>query len=176
MYDVALMTSPTQLALVADLTETPVSEIQALNPALLRNVAPAGYQLNVPHGRSNALLASLQSVPPERRASWRIHKVESGETLATIGKRYGASPSVIAAANRMKSDAPETGDHLVIPQAAVTAAVLRKPAARRASVASSRKGTTRKTRAAPPAAAKPKAKTGTVAKAGRKKSGSVGRT
>src|SRR5207244_262544 len=136
----------TQLALVADLTETPVSEIQALNPALLRNVAPAGYQLNVPHGRSNALLASLQSVPPERRASWRIHKVESGETLATIGKRYGASPSVIAAANRMKSAAPETGDRLVIPQAAaVRPTVLRKPAARRPGATVAHKGAARRT-------------------------------
>src|SRR5260370_22189943 len=67
-YDVAVMTSPTHLALVADLTATPVSEIQALNPALLKSLAPAGYQLNVPHGMGNTLLASLQSVPPKRRA------------------------------------------------------------------------------------------------------------
>ena len=76
-YDVAVMASPTHVALIADLTETPVAEIQALNPALLKNVAPAGYQVNVPHGTANTLIASLQTVPPERRASWRMHK--SGE-------------------------------------------------------------------------------------------------
>src|SRR6266567_4149027 len=71
-YDVAVMRSPTHLALVADLTGAPVSEIQSLNPALLKSVAPAGYQLNVPHGTANTLMASLQTVPPERRASWRM--------------------------------------------------------------------------------------------------------
>src|SRR5262249_22476858 len=127
-YDLAIMASPTHLALVADLTETPLSEIQALNPALLKSLAPAGYQLNVPRGTANTLITSLQSVPPERRASWRMHRVESGETLATIGKRYGASPSVIAAANGLNSDAPEAGDRLMIPQAAAIPVVLRRPA------------------------------------------------
>src|ERR1022692_2614736 len=84
-YDVATMTSPTQMALVADLTETPLSELQELNPALLKNVAPAGYLLNVPCGMAASLNASLETVPPERRASWRMHKVENGETLAMIG-------------------------------------------------------------------------------------------
>src|SRR5258705_13963934 len=158
MYDVVTITSPTHLALVADLTETPVAEIQALNPALLRSIAPAGYHLNVPPGSGNSLMASLQTVPPERRASWRMHKVENGETLAIIGKRYGAAPSVIAAANRMESDAPETGDLLVIPQAAIAPTVLRKPAPA--------KRTPSKQRSRP----------GAVAKAGGKRSGSVGRT
>ena len=166
-YDVVTLSSPTHLALVADLTETPVSEIQALNPALLKSLAPQGYQLNVPPGSSNALLASLQTIPPERRASWRMHKVENGETLATIGKRYGAAPSVIAAANRMESDSPETGDLLVIPQAAIAPTVLRKPAPRRAAPAAAKKRTASKSRskASPP-----------VAKAGSKRSGAVGRT
>jgi membrane-bound lytic murein transglycosylase D len=174
-YDVAVMTSPTHLALVADLTERPVSEIQALNPALLKNVAPAGYQVNVPHGTANSLIASLQTVPPERRASWRIHKVESGETLAMIGKRYGASPSVIAAANRMESAAPETGDRLVIPQAAVRPTVLRKPAARRPNATIAHKGAAKRSVVKSSASARPRAKTGVVAKASHKKASSAGR-
>jgi membrane-bound lytic murein transglycosylase D len=176
-YDVAAMTSPTHLALVADLTGAPTSEIQALNPALLKSVAPAGYQLNVPHGTANMLMASLQTVPSERRASWRMHKVESGETLAMIGKRYGASPSVIAAANRMESAAPETGDRLVIPQAAITTVAARRPAARRSGSTAARQGTLKKTASQPSSsAAKPKAKAGAVAKASHKKTGAVGRT
>jgi membrane-bound lytic murein transglycosylase D len=171
-YDVAVMASPTHLALVADLTETPLAEIQALNPALLKNIAPAGYQVNVPHGTANSLIASLQTVPPDRRAVWRIHRVESGETLASIGKRYGTQPSAIAAANRLESEAPEAGDRLVIPQAAAVPTALRKPqprpAVRRAAT------TTSARKAAPPTTSKPKPKTGAVAKAGRKKAGSVG--
>jgi membrane-bound lytic murein transglycosylase D len=142
-YDVATMSSPTQMALVADLTETPLSELQELNPALLKNVAPAGYQLNVPRGMGASLHASLETVPPERRASWRMHKVESGETLAMIGKQYGASPSVIAAANRMDSESPMAGDRLVIPQQAAAAApsVARKSVEARRPAAASKPGT-----------------------------------
>jgi membrane-bound lytic murein transglycosylase D len=175
MYDVVTMTSPTHLALVADLAERPVSEIQALNPALLRSVAPAGYQLNVPRGIANTLTASLQAVPAERRASWRMHKVESGETMATIGKRYGAAPAVIAAANPMESDAPETGDLLVIPQATAKPAVLPKPAARRPVRTTAQKGQL-KPSARSHQAARPVSRPGAVAKANGKRPGSAGRT
>jgi membrane-bound lytic murein transglycosylase D len=128
VYDVITVASPTHLALIADLTEAPVAEIQSLNPALLKSVAPAGYRLRVPQGSANALLAALELVPPERRASWRMHRVESGETLADIGRLYGASPGVIAAANKIDDDAPETGDLLMIPQAAVRPVALKAPA------------------------------------------------
>jgi membrane-bound lytic murein transglycosylase D len=146
-YDVARITSPTHLALVADLTQTPVSEIQALNPALLKNLAPAGYQLNVPRGTAVSLVEALETVPADRRASWRMHKVESGETLAMIGKRYGASPSAIAAANRIVSEAPEAGDRLAIPQAAVRPIPARKAAVRRSGAASARNTTAHNTTA-----------------------------
>jgi membrane-bound lytic murein transglycosylase D len=180
-YDVATITSPTHLALVADLTETPVSEIQALNPALLKNLAPAGYQLNVPRGTAVSLVAALDTIPADRRASWRMHKVESGETLATIGKRYGASPSVIAAANRMASETPEAGDRLAIPQAAAPPSPARKPAARRSTVATAHKTTAQKGSSKKPvvhatSAPKPASKAGTVAKATHKRPTSAGRT
>jgi membrane-bound lytic murein transglycosylase D len=180
-YDVARITSPTHLALVADLTETPVSEIQALNPALLKNLAPAGYQLNVPRGTGVSLVAALETVPADRRASWRMHKVESGETLAMIGKRYGASPSVIAAANRMASESPEAGDRLAIPQSAVAPNATRRAVARRSSTAASRNTTAhqqsaKKPAVHPTASPKPTPKAGTVAKASHKRPGSAGRT
>jgi LysM repeat protein len=105
-----------------------------------------------------------------------MHKVESGETLAMIGKRYGASPSVIAAANRMESAAPETGDRLVIPQAAaVRPTVLRKPAGRRPVASVAHKGAVKRSRGKSSLAARPGTKGGVVAKASHKKSSSAGR-
>jgi membrane-bound lytic murein transglycosylase D len=114
-YDNIEITSPTHLALISDLTNTPVSELQSLNPALLRGLAPAGYSLHVPKGTGSYLMAALQMVPVERRASWRIHTVEDGETLATIGKRFRTTPGTIAAANHMNSQLPAVGDRLLIP-------------------------------------------------------------
>lgn len=116
-YDTIEVTSPTHLLLVSDLTNTPAAELQMLNPALLKGLAPAGYLLHVPKGTGSYLMAELQMVPPERRASWRMHTVESGETLASIGKRYRTAPGTIAAANNMRSQTPAVGDHLLIPAA-----------------------------------------------------------
>ena len=114
-YDTMDVTAATHLNLVADLTDSPVSELMALNPALLKGIAPAGYSLRVPKGSAGALRASLEMIPPDKRLSWRMHKVADGETLASISKRYGASAGVIAAANKLLSSDPVAGDRLAIP-------------------------------------------------------------
>lgn len=106
---------PTHLALISDLTDAPVSELLDLNPSLLRGIAPAGYMLRVPKGTANHLIAALDTVPPDRRASWRAHRVESGETLTAISRRYRANAVTIAALNGLQSEYPVVGDHLVIP-------------------------------------------------------------
>ncbi len=113
-YESVDLDTPTNLALIADATERPVSEIQDLNPALVKLVAPAGYQLRVPRGTSAAVRTTLDSIPADRRASWRIHRVSPGETLDNIARRYSTSASSISAANH-KVLVPEAGDLLVIP-------------------------------------------------------------
>ncbi len=132
-YDSVDMTSPTHLALVGDLTDTPVSQLTALNPALLRNVAPQGYSVRVPKGTGSTLSASLDRVPAMQRASWRMHRVESGDTLAAIAKRYGSSSGRIAEANNLLAQEPSAGDRLLIPaslQQAPTVSVRARPSAR----------------------------------------------
>jgi len=151
-YDSMEITSPTHLALISDLTNTPVAELQSLNPALLRGLAPAGYSLHVPKGTGSYLRAALQMVPEERRASWRMHVVADGETLAVIGKRYRTTPGTIAAANHMQTAAPAVGDRLLIPAAyhetaPVTAGPAKRSKSRHSSTAS-RKATTHHRQAA----------------------------
>ncbi|HXM40562.1 MAG TPA: transglycosylase SLT domain-containing protein [Bryobacteraceae bacterium] len=116
-YDTIVVDAPTHLGLVADLTDAPIPELQDLNPALLKGVAPAGYVLHVPKGTGGTLSASLQMIPAERRAAWRMHKVASGETLASIGRNYGMAGGNIAAANGLKQASPAAGDRLLIPVA-----------------------------------------------------------
>jgi membrane-bound lytic murein transglycosylase D len=114
-YDTVEITAPTHLALISDLAESPVYELQSLNPALLKNIAPAGYSLHVPKGTGTALLAALQTVPEGKRLAWRMHRVGEDETLAAIGARFGASPSLIAQVNKMEIPRPVPGDLLLIP-------------------------------------------------------------
>ncbi|MDQ6705403.1 MAG: transglycosylase SLT domain-containing protein, partial [Acidobacteriota bacterium] len=114
-YDTIEVSASTNLALIGDLTETPISQLMQLNPALLRNVVPEGYSVRVPKGTGETLTAEIEAVPANRRASWRMHRVESGETLAAIAKRFNSAADSIAAANRLAADEPVAGDRLVVP-------------------------------------------------------------
>jgi len=127
-YDTVETTTRTSLALVADVIDTPLAELAAINPGCLRGIVPDSYPLHVPKGDGNQLVAALQLVPSEHRDSWRMHRVGSGETLATIGKRYGTAPASIMAANNLHSPVAMEGDRLLIPAVARAAAPARKTA------------------------------------------------
>jgi len=114
-YDSITVDVPTSLGLIADAADRPLPEIQELNPAVLKQVAPAGYSVRVPKGASPTVLAALETVPSTHRANWRVHRVTPGETLATISRHFAMSPAAIAAVNRNTVEPPETGDLLVIP-------------------------------------------------------------
>jgi membrane-bound lytic murein transglycosylase D len=115
-YETLDLETPTSLALVADAAERPVSEIQDLNPALLKLIAPAGYQLRVPKGTLPTVMTALDIVPSNHRADWRIHRVVAGETLAEIAHRYSTPLASLTSANqRATAEAPEAGDLMVVP-------------------------------------------------------------
>jgi membrane-bound lytic murein transglycosylase D len=116
-YDTVEVQAPTSLTLISDITDTSLPELAALNPAVLRNIAPENYSLHVPKGSAKQLLAALQLIPAEHRNGWRMHRVGPGETLAVIAKRYGLSSSSIVAANNLAAGEALEGDRLLIPAA-----------------------------------------------------------
>jgi membrane-bound lytic murein transglycosylase D len=113
-YDSIQVSAPTNLNLVADATMQPLSVIRELNPSLLKQVAPAAFVIHVPKGMSEATQASLEIVPPANRNAWRLHHVESGDTLTTVAKAYHLTPNSIAAVNPDKTSL-EKGNVLLIP-------------------------------------------------------------
>ncbi len=116
-YDTLRLETPTNLALIGDLTETSLPELQQLNPALLRGTAPTGYDLRLPKGLVQQVDAELAKVPAEIRSTARLHHVQDGENLAAIAKRYNASPKAIASVNGIGESEPSAGDRLLIPSA-----------------------------------------------------------
>jgi membrane-bound lytic murein transglycosylase D len=137
-YETMELETPTSLALIADAADRPVSEIQDLNPALLKSTAPAGYQLRIPKGTLAAVMPALDLVPASHRADWRIHRVVPGETLAEIAHRYATPVATLTSANqRAALDAPVAGDLLVVPPASRLARVSARsvPASPRGKVA-----------------------------------------
>ena len=114
-YDTVDLQTPTHLALVADAVDRPLGEIRELNPGLLKLVAPSGYALHIPKGTLGPVEAAFKIVPPNRRDSWRLHRVEQGETFAALSKRYGSPVSYITTANH--AVLPEAGEWVAIPSA-----------------------------------------------------------
>jgi len=115
-FDTIELQTPTHLALIADAVERPLSELKDLNPALLRSVAPAGYALHVPKGTLDALETAFAVVPANRRDSWRLHRVEPGDTFAALAKRYSAQTAAsISLANH--AEIPNSGEWMAIPVA-----------------------------------------------------------
>ena len=109
------------MRLVADLTDSTVAEIVALNPALLRLYTPSDipYELHIPPGTQDVYLDRLKTIPEEDRTSWRFHVVKDGETLDQIAASLHVQANEIASFNKVTAAEPiETGDELVIPIAA----------------------------------------------------------
>lgn len=163
--------TPTHLALIADAVDRPLSELKELNPGLIRSVAPAGFSVHVPKGTLPAVETAFTVVPPNKRDTWRLHRVSQGDSFAALAKRYSAQTASISQINH--EELPEAGSLVAIPVSYPGDRVA-KPALGKRSVASRRHTTA----AAPVATAlkSKKAPSKPAAKAAAKKSTPVAHT
>ena len=114
-YDTLDIEQNTHLELIAAACDKPVADLRDMNPALLKPLAPAGYEVHVPKGSMNRVMAAIDSVPVEKRSTWKFHKVERGETAASIARKYNMQHASLAEANTTLSEEPEEGDLLLVP-------------------------------------------------------------
>ena len=124
IYDTVSTSYSIDLRLVADVTNSTVTELAALNPALLRLTTPRdiSFDLHIPPGSKDLYNDRLKDIPEDRRATWRFHVVRTGETLDTIASALHAHESDIAETNGITSADPMApGDELVIPITSYTA-------------------------------------------------------
>ena len=113
------------LRLAADVTGSTVQDIVALNPALLRLSTPndISYDLHLPAGTKPLFDKRIADIPEEKRASWRFHEVQPGESMDDIADIFRVKAHDIAVVNGVKpGDTLDTGDELLIPVAPAAAA------------------------------------------------------
>jgi len=106
------------LRLVAETIDVDVETLRALNPSLLRLATPDDpeFVLHLPKGTASTFSAEIADIPADKWVSWRRHRVEAGETLSSIAKKYRVTPAAIAEANGLEPGAGlELGDKLIIP-------------------------------------------------------------
>ena len=116
-YDTVKINYPVDLRLVADCIDVPPSDLQELNPSLLRMTTPKGhFDLHLPVGTEEKYQAAIAAIPAGMRLWWRYHTVASGETLMSLARTYRTPMKTIAMANQLDiSDGIEAGAKLVIP-------------------------------------------------------------
>jgi membrane-bound lytic murein transglycosylase D len=114
-YDLLPLRVPTHVELVAGAADYPVSGIRQLNPALLKSVAPAGYELRVPKGMAAEIAGAVEAVPPAQRAASRLHRVKPGESLSEIATAYKTSAKNIVAADATPVHHITEGQMLILP-------------------------------------------------------------
>src|SRR5881398_1436732 len=116
--DVVKPGRPIDLRLVAETIDMDVETLRTLNPSLLRMATPddPSFELHLPQGTGGKFTAEIAAIPPDKWISWRRHRVEAGETLASIAKKYRLTPVAIAEANHIERTAVlEPGTKLTIP-------------------------------------------------------------
>src|SRR2546428_252582 len=92
--------------------------LRALNPSLLRMATPddPSFELRLPQGMGEKFTAEIAAVPPGKWTSWRRHRVEPGETLASIAKKFRVTAAAIVEANNLeRNSALDPGAKLTIP-------------------------------------------------------------
>ena len=106
------------LRLVAETIDVDVETLRALNPSLLRMATPddPGFELHLPKGTSQKFSAEIADIPSDKWVSWRRHRVEPGETLTSIARKYRVTAQAIADANDLERGSQlEAGEKLIIP-------------------------------------------------------------
>jgi membrane-bound lytic murein transglycosylase D len=106
------------LRLVAETIDVDVETLRSLNPSLLRLATPddPSFELHLPVGTASRFSAEIADIPADKWVSWRRHRVEAGETLAAIGKKYHVTAAAIADANNLEHGAAlDAGEKLIIP-------------------------------------------------------------
>src|SRR5207248_3809891 len=89
-YDTVTINYPVDLRLVAECVSSTPSELQDLNPSLLRMTTPreGKFELHLPAGTKDDFETAIAAIPPDMRLWWRYHVVKSGETLASLARNY----------------------------------------------------------------------------------------
>src|SRR5205823_5101513 len=100
-YDVVTVDYPVDLRLVAECIDAQVERLADLNPSLLRRTTPKDqrFDLRLPDGAKEKYEQTIAAIPKDKRVMWRYYRVQSGDTLAGIAKKYLTTEKSIASAN-----------------------------------------------------------------------------
>jgi len=117
-YSVVPVTGMIALNVIADLAQTDVATIKALNPNLRRDSLPPTtgvFYLRIPIGSYDSFVAAYSALPESARRPSGEYVVKRGDTLSGIGSQFGVSVSRLMQKNSLKSTKLRIGQRIVVP-------------------------------------------------------------
>ena len=118
VFDQVRITDATDLSTIAECSGTSLETLRELNPECLRWTTPPKTEimLKVPKGSGEQCAANLAKIPPEERVTWTRHKVQRGETLSVIARKYGVSVTSMKTLNNIRdAHRIREGQMLIVP-------------------------------------------------------------
>ncbi len=118
LTDTVTINYSVDLRLVSDLLDTPVDELMALNPDMLRMQTPpdTSFDLHLPAGTATLFEDRIAGIPEAKRDSWRYHRVTPDDTLESVARIYHVSAADLAAANDLsESESLQGVEAVVVP-------------------------------------------------------------
>jgi membrane-bound lytic murein transglycosylase D len=114
--------SQIDLALVAKLADISIEEVYRLNPAFNHWATTPDKQhtLLIPVEKENLFKEGLAKTPKDAFIQWQRHKIQPGETLSHIAKRYHTTVKLLSQVNHLNDNRIRQGKHLLIPVAQQT--------------------------------------------------------
>jgi membrane-bound lytic murein transglycosylase D len=118
-FDHIMVDDTFSLDQVAKAGQFPVRDLTRLNPHLLAGCTPPNtreYSLRVPDGRGETTSVAVRKIPEGERIAWRKHRIQAGETLGGIARRYRTSAQAIMDLNGIRNPRRvRAGTELTIP-------------------------------------------------------------
>jgi len=118
-YDTVTVNDCVDLSVLAQCAGTDVATMRELNPELLQWCTPpgnSGYVLRIPRGSKGTFGQEYARISDDDKRDWIVHTVRKGETLGSIGARYGIPVGIIQETNHLSSTRKlSVGKPIVIP-------------------------------------------------------------
>ncbi len=139
VYDSVRVGAATPLAAIAHASGATVSQIQELNPQILRGMTPPrdSVLVRIPDGAADRFAAAFAALPKEDRVATSTVESKKGQSLESIARKNGVSVRQLSAFNpklrTLKSGNLAPGQTVLVPTVAVAsaAAIVPDPAIER---------------------------------------------
>jgi len=116
-FETATLSRPIDLRRLAQACGVSYEDLAEMNPELRTAVTPrdpSGYRLKVPAGLARAVESRAAGLPEAAVPALRQHRVQRGETIARVARRFGVSAAALAEANDLAPGARLTPHRMLV--------------------------------------------------------------